>query len=89
MRSAGRRGPRPKPRPHADHLGEGQLHLYDGGVGHQRTRAHFVHGVVGPDLEVALGFDGLGLVLEEMVEDTLVDMLGVDEAFRAKANALR
>ena len=72
-----------------DHLGEGQLNLHDGGVGHQRTRAHFVHCVVGPDLEVALGFDGLGLVLEEIVEYALVVVLGVDEAIRVEACALK
>ena len=69
------------------HFGEGQLHLHDGGVGHSSPRAHLVHGVVGPDLVVALGLDGLGLELEEIVEDARVDVLGVDEACGAEARA--
>ena len=70
------------------HFGEGQLHLHDGGVGHSSARAHLVHGVVGPDLVVALGLDGLGLELEEIVEDARVDVLGVDEACCTEARAL-
>jgi hypothetical protein len=47
-----------------------------------------VHGVVGPDLVVALGLDGLGLELEEIVKDARVDVLGVDEACCTEARAL-
>jgi len=47
-----------------------------------------VHGVVGPNLVVALGLDGLGLELGQIVKDGLCDVLGVDENFCAESPVL-
>jgi len=52
------------------------------------ARAHLVHGVVGPNLVVALGLDGLGLELGQIVKDGLCDVLGVDENFCAESPVL-